>query len=103
MQQAFTLLSGDVLTVKADLTGGGSFQQVDAAQQGGLAGAGGADDAGHVAGGDGKVDVLQNLMGAEGLGQVAASSRIVSTHLSSLSLPGSDSPLRSSKGVPLLG
>jgi hypothetical protein len=40
---------GDVLAVEKYLAGGGRLQEVYAPQQGGLAGAGGADDAGHVA------------------------------------------------------
>ena len=62
--------AGDVLAVVEDLAAGGGLQQVDAPQQGALAGAGGADDAGDVALLHREVDVPQDLMGAEGLAQV---------------------------------
>ena len=57
--------------VVEDLAAAGGLQQVDAPQQRGLAGAGGADDGDDIALLDGEVDVPQNLMGAEGLAQVA--------------------------------
>ena len=63
-------LGDNILAVVENLAGGGNLQQVDAAQQRGLAGAGGADDGGHVALFHGEIDIPQNLMGAEGLGQV---------------------------------
>ena len=59
-----------VLPVVQDLPGGGGLQQVDAPQQGGLAGAGGADDAGDVSPGYREVDVPQHFVAAERFGQV---------------------------------
>ena len=47
-----------ILAVVKDLSGGGSFQQVDTAQERTLAGAGSTDDGGHVAGVDGKINIL---------------------------------------------
>ena len=61
---------GHVLAVVADLAGGGRFQQVDAPKQRAFSGAGGADDGGHVALINGKVDVPENLMASERLGKV---------------------------------
>ena len=69
-REAFTPSAGHVLAVEKDLAAGGRLQQVDAPQQGGLAGPGGADDAGHVPGPDGEVNVLQDLVAAEGLAEV---------------------------------
>ena len=43
------------------------FQQVDAAQQRALAAAGGADQRGHAAFGDGKADALEHVIVAEAL------------------------------------
>ena len=43
------LFGGEGGTVKGDLTAGGTLQQVQAAQEGGLAAAGGADDHQHIA------------------------------------------------------
>ena len=57
--------------VVEDLAAAGGFQQVDAPQQGGFTGAGSADDGNHVALLDSKVNIPQNLMGAEGLAEVA--------------------------------
>ena len=62
--------SGHIFPVVEDLTAGGGLQQVDAPQQGGLAGAGGADDAGDVAFFHREIDVPQDLMVAEGLGKM---------------------------------
>ena len=59
-----------VFTVVKDLAGGGDLQQIDAPEQGALAGAGGADDGGHVALFHGKIAIPQDLVGPEGLGQV---------------------------------
>ena len=59
-----------ILSMIENLTGGGNLQKVDAAKQGGLAGAGSADDGGHVALFHGKINIPQNLMRAKGLGQV---------------------------------
>ena len=63
--------AGHVLTVIEDLPGGGRLQQVDAPQQGGLAGAGGSDDGDDISLVHSKVNVPQYLVGAEGLGKVA--------------------------------
>ena len=59
-----------ILAVVENFAGGWNFQQVDAAKQGGFAGAGRADDGGHVTLFHGEINVPQNLMAAEGLGQV---------------------------------
>ena len=64
------LLGENVLPMEEDLPAGGDLQQVDAPQQGGLAGARGPNDGGHVPGLHRKVDVLEHLVLAEGLGQV---------------------------------
>ena len=60
----------NVLPVVEDFSRGGGFQQVDAAKQGALAGAGSADDGGDVTLFHGEVNILQHLVGAETLGQV---------------------------------
>ncbi|CAD5377913.1 hypothetical protein OF001_U250010 [Pseudomonas sp. OF001] len=60
------LLAGDV-----DLALAGVFQQVDAAQEGRLAGAGGAEDGDHVAVAGGQRDALEHLQLAVALVQVA--------------------------------
>ena len=52
----------DVLAVVEDLPGGRGFQHIDAAQHRALAGAGGADDAQHLALFHAQADVTQNLM-----------------------------------------
>ena len=62
--------TGDFNTVKGDAAGGWLLQQVQAAQEGGLAGAGGADDDHLVAGIDVLGDVVQHQMVAEGLAQM---------------------------------
>ena len=64
------ILSQDAAAMVQDLAGAGGLQQVDAAQQGGFARAGGADDAGDVALVHEKVDVAQHLVVAEALAQV---------------------------------
>ena len=58
------LLLGDVDAVEDDLAPGGDLQQVQAAKQGGLAGAGGADDHHHVALVDIHGDIIQGVEGA---------------------------------------
>ena len=63
-------LGGDVLPVEQHLTVGRGFQQVDAAQQGGLAAAGCADHTGDIAGLDGKIHIAQHNVGAEALGKM---------------------------------
>ena len=60
----------DVLPMIENLSGRGGLQEIDTAQEGGFSGAGGANDTDDIAVADGKVDVLENLMGAEGLGQM---------------------------------
>ena len=57
--------------VVEDLAAAGGLQQVDTPQQRGLARAGSADDGNNVALLDGEVNIPQNLMGAEGLAEVA--------------------------------
>ena len=64
-------LGRDVVAVEQHLAVRGGLQQVDAAQQGRFAAAGRADDAGDIAGVDGKIHIAQNDMGAEALGEVA--------------------------------
>ena len=59
-----------VLAVKPDVAGIGILQQVDAAQQGALAGAGGADDAHHFPWHDLQVNALEDFQTAEGLLQL---------------------------------
>ncbi|MCY1551552.1 hypothetical protein D9M68_878900 [compost metagenome] len=53
-----------------DQAAAGFFQQVEAAQQGGLARAAGADDGHHFARRHGQVDALEHLLALEGFGQV---------------------------------
>ncbi len=72
-----------------DLALGGLLQQVDAAQQGRLAGTGGADDADDLALADLQVDAAQDVVVPEGLVQVAyldlrAAHRIASWDLDSM-------------------
>ncbi len=54
----------------ANATAAGGFQQVQTAQEGGLARAAGADDGNHFTGVDGKVDTGQYGLAVELLGQV---------------------------------
>ena len=63
-------LAVNLLPMKEDVPGGRGLQQVHAPQKGGLAGAGGADDAGHIPGRDRKVNVFQHSVGTKGFGQV---------------------------------
>ena len=58
------LLFGDVHAVKDNGTAGGLLQQVQTAQEGGLAGAGGADDHHHVAPVDIHGNTVESLDGA---------------------------------------
>ena len=62
--------TGDVLAAVEDLAAGGGLQQVDAPQQGALAGAGGTNDAGDIAFFHGEIDVPQHFVAAEGLAQM---------------------------------
>ena len=75
--------SDNILAMVQDFTGAGIFQQVDAAQQGGFTGTGSADDGGHVALFDGKVNVPENFVGTEGLAQVTHFNDVV-FHISGL-------------------
>ena len=59
-----------ILTVKPDVPVVGLFQKVDAAEQGGLAGAGCTDDADHFTLVDLKVDALEHVEVTEGLFQL---------------------------------
>ena len=59
-----------IFTTEEDFTGGGVFQQVDAAQQRRLTGTGSTDDGNNIALLHGKIDIPQNLMGTEGFGKV---------------------------------
>ena len=83
------MLSRHILIVEKDGTAGGCLQQVNAAQQGGLAGAGGPDDGGNVSLLHAEVDVPQHLMAAEILRQMrnANDFLILCHHCSSFS-PG---------------
>ena len=60
----------NILAMVQNLTGSGILQQIDATQQGGLTGTGSTDDGSHVTLVDCKVNIPENFMGAEGLGQV---------------------------------
>ena len=64
-------LSHNILAVVENLTGRRSLQQIYAAQQGRLTGAGSADDGNNIALVHGEVNIFQNLMAAESLGKVA--------------------------------
>ena len=57
----------EILPVEPDVAGIGFLQQIDAAQQRGLAGAGRADDAHDLAAVDLQVDALEHVEVAEGL------------------------------------
>ena len=61
----------DVLAVEEDLAGVGGLQQVDAAQESGLAAAGGSDDADYLALGGGKINILEHHVVAKGLLEMA--------------------------------
>ena len=60
----------DVLSLEGNLSAGGGLQQVDAAKERRLAGAGRTDDGDDITGVHGEVDVPQHHMGAEGLGKM---------------------------------
>ena len=60
---------GDLLAPQADPPGVDRLEQVHAAQQRGLAGAGRPDQADHLVRGHGQVDALEHLVGAERLAQ----------------------------------
>ena len=102
----------DVFPVIEYLAGGRRFKEVDTAQKRRLAGAGRADDADNVALFYGEVNVAQDLMRAEGLGEMVYLQYFLAHgHLSPLveefrvrlSACSSNSVLRSSKGVPRSG
>ena len=59
-----------IVSVVEDLAGGGRLQQIDAPQQRGLAGAGGADNGDDVALVHGKVNISQHFVLAKCLGEV---------------------------------
>ena len=63
---------GDLLALDEDLAAGGDLEQVDAAQQRGLAGARRADDAHDLPVADVEVDALEHLVVAEVLVEVLA-------------------------------
>ena len=63
------MVGGEVGAAEPHVAGVGGLEQVQAAQQGRLAGARGADDGHDLAGHDRKVDVAQDLEVAEGLAQ----------------------------------
>lgn len=62
VRQLLAFRVGDVLTIDAHFAGSGTFQQIDAAHQRGLARTGGAEDAEDFTRIDGQVDVVQHLM-----------------------------------------
>ena len=64
------LFVGDVHAVEGDGAAGGNFQQIQAAQEGGLAGAGGSDDDHLIPGVDMFTDVIQHQIVPKGLTQV---------------------------------
>ena len=68
---ALTPAARHIGAVVEDLAAAGGLQQVDAPQKRGLAGAGRADDGDDIALFDIEIDVPQDLVGAEGLAQVA--------------------------------
>ena len=57
--------------MEADLPLIGALQQIDAPQQGGLAGAGGAQNTGDIAGVNSEVHIPEDLVRPKGLGEVA--------------------------------
>ena len=61
---------GDLGALKGDGTGSGGLQQVEAAQEGGLARAGGADHDHLLAGIDVLGDIVQHQVLSKGLGQM---------------------------------
>ena len=61
------VLGGQVLAVEPHVAGVGGLEQVNAAQQGGLAGAGGADDGDDLARHDLEVHAAQDVVCAKGL------------------------------------
>ena len=61
---------GDVRTLEGDGALGGRLQQVQAAQEGGLAGAGRPDDHHFLAGADVGRNIVQDQVVPEGLGEV---------------------------------
>ena len=79
-------LAGDVFAVVEDLAARRRLEQVDAAQERRFAGAGGADDGDDIALADGKVDIAQDLVRAEGLAQVPDLKNVV-CHLSGPPFP----------------
>src|SRR4029453_10693009 len=74
------LVVTEVLAIDLQHTGIGGFQTVEAAKQGGLTGAGRADDAADFAAGDVQIDVLQDRLVPEGLAQAPDLNRTVSAH-----------------------
>ena len=72
------LFVGDVLALEVDLSLGGLLQQVQAAEKGGLAAAGGADDGDHFATADGGGNALEHLQVAEALFQVFGADDLIS-------------------------
>ena len=61
----------DVAPAVADLAGVGAFEEVEAAQEGGFAAAGGADDEEGLAGADVGVDAVEHRAGAEAFDEAA--------------------------------
>jgi hypothetical protein len=68
------------------------FQQIDAAQQGGLAAARGADDADHLAAGDVEIDAAWHFVGAK------AFVEITNPHQRAVAIPG-----QGRNGPPIVG
>ena len=68
--QVHLILGGDVLAVQIDLSAGGFNEAVDHFQGGGLSAAGGANQNGHLSVRDLEGQIVQNLLGAIGQGDV---------------------------------
>ena len=84
-----------LLPMKENVPGGGGLQQVHAPQEGGLTGAGGADDAGHIPLVHREINVPEHLVAAKGFGQVVHLQNLIS-HLQRPPLVSLNSRLRSS-------
>ena len=74
------LFIADIHAVENDLPIGRRFQQVQAAQKGALAAAGGADDADHFLCVERGADIIENRQLAEALGQVADFDHFIFCH-----------------------
>ena len=68
--QIHLVLGGDVFAIQIDLPAGGLDEAVDHFQRGGLAAAGRADEHGHLTVRDLKAQIVQNLLGTVGQGDM---------------------------------